>query len=206
MVHVANFKPGQSGNPNGRPPGSRNKRTAEIIAEIRKLGHKDCLMRLSEIVHSEPDTSLAIAASSALAPYMHSKMQSVPSPRYIDEPLQLPQATSIEQAIKNIAFISDLKATGKIDLDFADSLVADNRAILNALVEEQKLLLAQGGPAEQHITISGGLPPLPGCDGMIMPPINGHSIDAEVVAALDAPQTESQQSNPPAQENPNADP
>jgi hypothetical protein len=68
--------------------------------------------------------------------------------------LQLPQATTIEQAIKNIAFVSDLKATGKIDLDFADSLVADNRTILNALVEEQKLLLAQGEPSKYELSLN----------------------------------------------------
>jgi hypothetical protein len=40
------FQPGESGNPNGRPAGARGKRTKEIIKEIQKLGHKDCLMRL----------------------------------------------------------------------------------------------------------------------------------------------------------------
>ena len=47
MPGITEFHPGQSGNPNGRPTGARNKRTSEIISEIRKLGsHQQCAMSL----------------------------------------------------------------------------------------------------------------------------------------------------------------
>jgi hypothetical protein len=43
---VGGFRPGEVGNPNGRPLGSRNKRTKEIINEIIKSGNKDPLITL----------------------------------------------------------------------------------------------------------------------------------------------------------------
>ena len=84
--------------------------------------------------------------------------------------------TSIAQATENIAYLSELKATGQLDLDFANSLIADNRAILDALVEEAKLIAAQGGPQEQTIKIESGLPELPGTN-VIMPHMNGHELN-----------------------------
>jgi hypothetical protein len=41
--------------------------------------------------------------------------------------------------------------TGKLDILTADNLINDNRIVLNALVDEQKLLAAQGGQPETTI-------------------------------------------------------
>jgi hypothetical protein len=68
-----------------------------------------------------------------------------------------------------------MKAKGQIDLDFADSLIADNRTIANNLIVEEelklKLLNAKGG-SDVTIQIEGGLPPLPGTN-IVMPKLNG---------------------------------
>ena len=181
---------GQSGNPAGRPPGSRNKRTAEIIAEIRKLGHKDCLMRLSEIVHSGPDTSLAIAASSALAPYMHSKMQSTPAPRFMEQTITVPNFTSIEEAETFLASLPMLLGSGQIDSQSALELSTLIKNWISAKFDHEELqmkLAAHGGYAEQRITINGGLPPLPGTN-ITMPVLNGADIDGHALPPPSAPQ------------------
>jgi hypothetical protein len=71
-----------------------------------------------------------------------------------------------------------MKAQGQIDLATADSLIGDQRVVLNAMVDEAKLIAAQGDPTvPQQIIISGGLPVLPGCENLIMPDqeqLNGH--------------------------------
>jgi hypothetical protein len=43
------WKPGVVTNPNGRPRGTRNNRTKEIVQKLIDLGHKDPLVTLSEI-------------------------------------------------------------------------------------------------------------------------------------------------------------
>jgi hypothetical protein len=106
-----------------------------------------------------------------LAPFLHSKMGTTPvppDPVFIDLAEDLPQPTTIDQAIKNIALLADMKAKGQLDVVKADSLIADQRYIADALLDEAKLLTAQGGPPQQTIKIEGGLPLLPGCN-VIMP-------------------------------------
>ena len=61
------FKNGQIGNPNGRPVGSRNRRTKEIIDQIIKSNNKDPLITLSEISFTDPDSSIRAAAANMLA-------------------------------------------------------------------------------------------------------------------------------------------
>ena len=67
-----------------------------MISEIRKLGHKDCLVRLSEIVHTETDTTLVIQASNVLAPYIHSKRGTTPAPRIVEESIEVPTMQTIK--------------------------------------------------------------------------------------------------------------
>jgi hypothetical protein len=154
------FKPG---NP-GKPPGVRNKRTQEIIDKIKELGHRDPLETLSELQHNAKDEAVRATAANMLAPYIHSRMGLTPQPappRYIEEALSLPKPTNVRIACENIALLSDMKATGKLDIATADSLIADQRVILEALIEECKLLAnAQDPNAVQSITIKGGLPQL----------------------------------------------
>jgi hypothetical protein len=155
------------------------------MEEIKGLGHKDALLVLSTIANDESaDIAYRVTAASSLAPFQHPKLASLPTPRYIDEPIQLPEPTTIEQANKNIAYISNLKAQGLIDLDFANSLIADNTTIANNLIAEEELKFKISPPSErdQTITIEGGLPALPGTN-ITMPVLNGHAVSEQLLSA-----------------------
>ena len=78
------WNPGQSGNPNGYK-GPRDRARREVFERIHGLQHLDALETLSTIQNdSNTDPSIRVAAASALAPYCHPKMQSTPTPRFID--------------------------------------------------------------------------------------------------------------------------
>jgi hypothetical protein len=98
--------------------------------------------------------------------------------------------TSIELANQNIALISEMKAQGRIDLDFAESLIADNRTIANNFIAAEELRLKIShvhGEQDQRIHISGGLPEIPGTN-VIMPVLpNGHELNGTALPAIDAP-------------------
>ena len=93
---IPNWEPGKSGNPNGRPFGSRNKRTREIIEQIIASGNKDPLVTLSEIQDASPDLSIRATAASMLAPYLHGKVTPSPMPRFVETEIQLPPLDSLE--------------------------------------------------------------------------------------------------------------
>jgi hypothetical protein len=177
------FKPGSSGNPNGRPTGSRNKSSYELRERLKARGGKDPAEFLSDIISSsDASTECKIAASGQLMPYYHSKLGATPippSPIYVQEAISLPRPTNIQSAYENILKLSEMKASGQLDFVTADSLINDQRVVLNAMVDEAKLIVARGDPnAEQKIIIEGGLPTLPGCDNLIMPhQLNGNASD-----------------------------
>jgi hypothetical protein len=91
------YQPGQSGNPNGRKPGTRNKRTQEIFDLLETRGDKDPIDFLSDYIRNGKDEALRIQAASIVAPYKHSKCGSTVPLRYIPEPLDIPRATSIQR-------------------------------------------------------------------------------------------------------------
>src|SRR6516165_5864530 len=182
------FQPGHTLSP-GRRPGSRNKRTAEIFHRLENRGDIDPADLLSSIVtNPQEQQELRIQAAGLLMPYKYGKHGSIPPLRYIDEPVQFPEPRTIEQANKNIAYISNLKAQGLIDLDFANSLIADNTIIANNLIAEEELKFKLCPPEErdQVIKIQGGLPVMPGLEGVVMPQLNGHATNGHH-AALAAP-------------------
>src|SRR5262245_42024511 len=178
------FQPGNTES-KGRPTGAPNKRTNELRYRLQNRGDVDPADFCSSIVSNpnEP-TELKLAAANYLLPYLYSKRGAVATPRYIDEPVQLPEPQTIEQANKNIAYISNLKAQGLIDLDFANSLIADNTTIANNLIAEEELKFKISPPETRDttITITGGLPALPGTR-IDMPQLNGHTADARALAA-----------------------
>jgi len=178
------FQPGHTFSP-GRRHGSRNKRTAEIFHRLETRGDIDPADLLSSIVtNPQEQQELRIQAAGLLMPYKYGKHGSIPPLRYIDEPVQLPEPLTIEQATKNIAYISNLKAQGLIDLDFANSLIADNTTIANNLIAEEELKFKISPPDQRDTTIrvEGGLPQLPGTS-ISMPQLNGHTADACALAA-----------------------
>jgi hypothetical protein len=116
------FQPGNS--LGGRPKGSRNRRTEELWSKLEEAGDLDPAEYLSSLVtNKEAPAELRAQAANYLLPYKYSKCGTRVIPRYIDGPVDLPRPTTLEQANNNIAYISELKTQGQIDLDFADSLV-----------------------------------------------------------------------------------
>jgi hypothetical protein len=117
-----------------------------------------------------------------LAPFLHSKMAVKPvppDPVYLEQAVSLPRPTTIREAYENILKLSEMKAQGQLDVATADSLIADQRVVLNAMVDEAKLIAAQGDPTQpQQIIITGGLPELPGTS-ITMPQLNGHHLELE---------------------------
>jgi hypothetical protein len=171
------WQPGESGNLDGRPPGKPN---AKTIAILKKLdGKADSLVLLAEIVGSS-DAPLAarISAATALARYQHP-----PAPRLLRKPVDVPEATSVEQAIRNIAVIGSLAARRKIGLDEAKDLADIQRAYIEMQVgidHEARLAtlerLYEARPIIPPVVVDGGLPPLPlgPTDGeLIMPRLEG---------------------------------
>jgi hypothetical protein len=184
------FQPGQSGNPDGRPPGARNRRTQEIWDKLEAQGSTDPAEFLAPVVDDpKADASLRVNAANALMPYKYSKrgLSSEPPPLvYVVGTVELPHthATCVAHTLENIEHVSQLRRIGKLDQDTADRLVAEQRIIRDGLIEEAKLLMAQGGPPEQTIRISGGLPDLPlgpGDGPVIMPEIARAALHPAVV-------------------------
>src|SRR6516164_6322497 len=184
----------QLGNTKGkrRPPGAANKRSEELRRRLCDRGDIDAAEFCSSIVsNTNESTELRLQASNFLLPYLYPKRGAVATPRYINDPVQLPEPTTIEQANKNIAYISNLKAQGLIDLDFANSLIADNTTIANNLIAEEELKFKLYPPEQQdqRIVIQGGLPVMPGLEGVVMPQLNGHATNGHALAPP-APQIE----------------
>jgi len=176
---IGGFVSGEVANPNGRPLGSRNKRTKEVINQIIKSGNKDPLLTLSEISSNDPDSAIRATAANMLAPYMHSKMQSTPAPRFIEEVVVVPDFPTMESAEDYLKEIPVLLGRGEIDSQTAlelSTLVRNWILSIHARSELELKKITIDGPGEQHIVVSGGLPPLPGCENLIMPQLNGHAV------------------------------
>jgi hypothetical protein len=180
------FAPGQSGNPAGYH-GTRRWRHREIFEEIKKLGHRDALITLSQIQHETQDVSLKIAAAAALAPYAHPKLQALPTPRFIDNPIDVPDFTSVEIAESFLAKITVLVARGELDFQSGLELSAMAKNWIDTqnarLGLELKQISIEGGPTDQVIRVTGGLPELPGTN-ISMPMLNGNG---HAPAALEPP-------------------
>jgi hypothetical protein len=160
-----NWTPGQSGNPNGRPPGTRNKKTARIFQALEARGDKDPAEFLSSIVTDEKEPKdLRVRCADALLPYKYGKMGTIPAPRFVADPIEVPTFQSIDQAEDYLAEIPQRVGRGELDfqsaLDFSNMVRNWIEAKLAHTNTDLKVQAQGGGDATIHIT--GGLPSLPG--------------------------------------------
>jgi hypothetical protein len=126
-----------------------------------------------------------------LLPYLYSKRGAVTPPVYVETEVVLPhkEPRTITQSNDNILYLTGLKASGQIDIAMGDNLILDQCRVRDGLVDDAKIIASGQDYREQTIHITGGLPTMPGLEGLIMPQINGHTIDS--VQAIDHQPTES---------------
>jgi hypothetical protein len=193
--------PGHTNNPNGRPPGSRNRRTSEVLELIDDRGDRDPIDIASEFANNTslpPETRAPYVK--LVADYKHSKMGATIPKAYLTEPIEPPfvPPTTFHQVNQNKAYLDGLWNTGRLDLASYNRACASQQEYANNIEAEQKQIAAQGGATDQTIHISGGLPPLPGTS-VIMDETaagrvnghNGHVIDHEPAPALGSEATDS---------------
>jgi hypothetical protein len=162
------FKPGVSGNPAGRAP------MRKVMRNLAPKNAKD--IRGLNLVASIADHKLAplqmrLQAGSILAQYQETK----PGER-IGRDLQLPEATSVDVAARNIARIGAEAAADRLPPDLATKLISHQQSYIDAKVNldtEARLAVIEAAleriSPSAEIAVEGGLPPLPGVD-IIMPP------------------------------------
>ena len=186
---------GHTNNPNGRPVGSRNRRTNEIFNRLEARGDLDPADHLSSIV-TDPNKSAELRAQAAnfLMPYKYSKRGTLQAPRYVEDAIAIPDFTNIQDAQNFLADIARRSGAGELELQSAldiSTLVKNWILSITAQDEYQLKLQAQGGGSDTTIRIEGGLPPLPGTNvNMAKEPtlqMNGHNGHGPVIDHTDTP-------------------
>jgi hypothetical protein len=186
------FQAGVSSNPNGRPVGTRNKRTEKIFQELEARGDKDPIDVLSDIVTNATSPELKVQAANILAPYKHSKRGTLAPPRFVEEAIEVPEFQTIDEAEAFLADISQRAGKGELELQSAldiSTLVRNWIFAKHARTGLDIKVAASGGAGDQIIHITGGLPQLPGAENLVMPNRNGHDLPAP--QSMEPPPTDS---------------
>jgi hypothetical protein len=186
------FPPGHTLSP-GRRPGSRNKRTEEILTRLENRGDIDPADFLSSIVsNNEEPKELRIQASGLLLPYKHSKCGTIPAARYIELQIDVNEFTHVSDAENFLAKIALLTARGHLDIQSAQELSGLVKAWIDTQYAKEELQFKINPPEQRDtvIRVEGGLPIMPGLEGVVMPQINGATNGHDVLAPP-APQIES---------------
>jgi hypothetical protein len=178
------WAPGQSGNPAGYA-GPRERKRKEVFKLIEGLNHDDALVTLSTLQNDKnADPGLRIAAASALAPYCHPKMQAIPTPRYIELQIDVPDFTCVADAETFVARILSLVAKGHLDIQSGQELIGLAKIYIDAQYAKEELQFKINPPDTRDTTIriTGGLPELPGTR-IDMPVLNGHAVKEQLLTA-----------------------
>jgi hypothetical protein len=156
------FKPGDKGNPNGRPIGSRNRRTAEVFSILRARGDTDPADYFSSVLSNKNNSEeLRMAAARELMPYMYSKAGTLPALTIFPTA----RFSAISEAEDYLAALPSLFSSCEIDAQSALDLSQLIRNWIEAKRDgrELEIKVSNADPAHDHvIKISGGLPRLPG--------------------------------------------
>jgi hypothetical protein len=195
VVGNPNWKPGVSGNPNGRPKGCRDSRKtqerlqeglaalAEFVAQTTEDPDSRNSVQILRDFANDPKipTHLRIAAAAAAAPYEFVKKQDV----FVRKPIDIPDFQTLEQAEDFLLSLAKQVAAGELDFKSTE-IVADRvQRWINSkrygMEIEIKRLNADPAAGDQRIVITGGLPTMPGLEGVLMPQLNGHTIDSVAI-------------------------
>ena len=176
------FQPGVAANPNGRPVGSRNKRTEEIWSKLEDRGDLDPADVLSEMVSDKTlGKELRATAANYLLPYKYGKRGVIPVARFIPEQIEVPTFNTVQEAEAYLAHIPVLLGRGEVDSQTALELSTLTKNWLDSIYARQEYdlkLQAQGGGSDTTIRIEGGLPQLPGTNVIMTETavgMNGHN-------------------------------
>ena len=176
---------GHTNNPNGRPVGSRNRRTNEIFEKLEARGDLDPADHLSSIV-TNPNHPVELRAQAAnfLMPYKYSKRGTLVAPRYVEDQITIPDFANIQEAQNFLADIARRAGAGELELASANDIsnLVKNWVLSVTPQDELQLKIAKENPqGPQEIRIEGGLPPLPGTnvimDDTALGRVNGKVID-----------------------------
>src|SRR5215813_11714460 len=164
----------------GRPRGSRNKRNEEVWNRLESRGDLDPADLLSSIVtNNEEPKELRIQAAGLLMPYKYSKCGTAPVQVYIDVPLDTPEFTNLSDAEQFLAKVAALVANGQLDFQAGQNLSALAKNWIDSQYAREELAIKQYNAGsterEQVIRVEGGLPVMPGLEGVVMPQLNGHA-------------------------------
>jgi hypothetical protein len=143
---------GHTNNPNGRPVGSRNRRTQEVLGLIQGRGDTDPLDALSNIVTINQDPNIVATAANMLAPYVHSKRGTVPAPRFI--PGKMVCDGKIDMATAQEAFQTDWIAAYQKYLGPPPppTKAPNSNCLIKGNVNHGKLIYHE--PGDRDITVS----------------------------------------------------
>ena len=200
---------GHTNNPNGRPVGSRNRRTNEIFEKLEARGDLDPADHLSSIV-TNPNHPVELRAQAAnfLMPYKYSKRGTLVAPRYVEDQITIPDFANIQEAQNFLADIARRAGAGELELASANDIsnLVKNWVLSVTPQDELQLKIAKENPqGPQEIRIEGGLPPLPGTNvimddtalgrrnGKVIDHAQNDSVNGQVVSSAIA-----QSDEPPA--------
>jgi len=184
---------GVSGNPAGRPRTRESKKVQERTKEcltamaefaVERQAEKEYRNSLELLLDFANDPkiqpSLRISAAAAAAPYEYAKKSSVPPPQYVEIPIDLPNFQSVQEAEFFLLNLSKRVAAGELDFLSTERVCSRVQNWINSVRHGQELelkRLASVDTGPQNITISGGLPTMPGLENVVMPHLNGHGHD-----------------------------
>jgi hypothetical protein len=169
----------------GRPVGSRNRRSFELEERLRNRGDTDPADFLSSLITNQNEsTELRAAASNYLLPYLYSKRGAMPPPRYVELEINVTEFTHVSQAEAALAKIAIDVANGRVYIQSAQEVSALIKDWINIQYSKEEIQFKINPPETRDttITVVGGLPALPGTQ-IEMPQLNGHVADARVLAA-----------------------
>jgi hypothetical protein len=193
------WKPGQSGNRNGRPRYAyhwdghkiveedkteyNNYKSAIQRDEYRKVAEGLNLDDPIEFQHkammdSTLPIGLRVAIAQNIAPYCHPRIGLLSMPRYVETPIEVPQLQSIEEPEAFLLTLSRRVGAGELDIDSASEIILHVQGWINSRRHGEELeikrLNADASAAPPVIRIEGGMPELPGTN--IIMPTQGPSV------------------------------